>query len=61
MSGKVSIKDLGYVDIPYYDVPEGEAWRIGFVKELLDIKQDGPLPGWEQEELDSILNYLCIG
>ena len=62
MSGKLSVKELKYVDIPYYEVSENDEWKIEFVKELLDIKHgDTNLPGWEQEELDYILNYLCIG
>ena len=62
MSGKLSVKELKYVDIPYYEVPEDEKWKIEFVKELLEIKHgDTNLPGWEQEELDYILNYLCTG
>ena len=60
LSGRLSVQDLNNVDIPYHEVPADEAWRIGFVKELMDTKcGDLTVPGLLQTELDVIMNYLC--
>ena len=60
LSGKQSIDDLDNIDIPYHSVPPDEAWRIGFVRELLDQQHgDVEVPGLLKTELDSILDYLC--
>ena len=56
----LSIYDLDNIDIPYHSVPPDEAWRIGFVRELLDQQHgDVEVPGLLKTELDSILDYLC--
>ena len=60
LSGRNRIEDLKDVDIPYHAVPSDEAWRIGFVKEIVDQKQgELEVPGLLKKELDSILEYLC--
>ena len=60
LSGKNNIDDLKDIDIPYHSVPENEAWRIGFVKELLDQTHgDLTVPGLIKTELDCIMDYLC--
>ena len=60
ISRRNSIDDLKDIDIPYYPIPPNEAWRIWFVRELLD-QHHGRLevPGMLQTELDYILDYLC--
>jgi hypothetical protein len=60
LSGRSSVQDLKNVDLPYHWVPADEAWRIGFVRELVnnecgDITGPGLLP----TELDYIINYMC--
>ena len=60
LSGRNSVKDLKDIDVPYHVVPADEAWRIGFVKELVNAKSgELVVPGLLQTELDYILNYLC--
>ena len=60
LSGRNRIEDLKDVDIPYHAVPSDEAWRIGFVKEIVDQKHgELEVPGLLKKELDSILEYLC--
>ena len=60
LSGRNRIEDLKDVDIPYHAVPPDEAWRIGFVKEIVDLKHgELEVPGLLKKELDSILEYLC--
>ena len=60
LPGRNSVKDLNDIDVPYHVVTADEAWRIGFVMELLDAKcGELVVPGLLQTELDYILNYLC--
>ena len=42
-------------------IPEGEEWRPGFVKEIINIR-DGAMNsiGWTSEELEDVLTHLCI-
>ena len=41
--------------------PEGEEWRSGIIKELIQIR-DGQMSsiGWTDEELLETLTHLCI-
>ena len=60
LSGKNSMDDLKNVDIPYNVVPADEAWRVGFVKELLATRHcDLEVPGLIKTEMDEIMDYLC--
>ena len=59
-SERSSIDDIKNVDIQYHMVPESEAWRVDFVKEIVDMKHgELEVPGMLLTELDYILNYLC--
>ena len=42
-------------------IPEGEEWRPGFVKEIINIR-DGAMNsiGWTSEELEDVLTHLCV-
>ena len=41
-------------------VPADEAWRVGFVKELLATRHgDLEVPGLLKTEMDEIMDYLC--
>ena len=48
-------------NITYKNIDKDETWRVGLVKELIDMKSgDLEMPeGWSSEELDSILNLAC--
>ena len=47
-------------NLKFRNIPDGEAWRIGFVAELIDIKHaDSVVENFSQEELDEILEYIC--
>jgi hypothetical protein len=60
LSGRKSVEDLKNVDVPYHVVPDDEVWRVGFVKELIDIKCGSlVVPGMLQTELEDIMSYLC--
>ena len=58
------IDDLkaGNVDFAYHTVKEADTWKIDFVKELIDVKNDDlNVAGMNNEELEEILEYLCTG
>ena len=42
-------------------IPEGEEWRPGFVKEIINIR-DGAMNsiGWTSDELEDVLTHLCV-
>ena len=63
-SGKNSIDDVGpgKVHLDYHTVPEDQAWRIQYVKELIDVKFDKlTVPEMTKTELDKILELMCTG
>ena len=45
----------------YKDLAENEQWKVELAKEIIDMKEDLMLApqGWEKEELDDILTFLC--
>ena len=48
-------------NIPYHKIKEEDMWRIGMVRELMDIKQGDMLPpeGMSDEDLEHILDFVC--
>ena len=63
MTGKGTIEDLEVKDdnsIHYHKVPACEEWRVGLLKEMIDIKNEEiDVPGIEMDQLDQIINYVC--
>ena len=64
LTNKLSVDDLNVdlvENIKYQQIEEKDLWRIGMVKELIEIKQGNvTLPeDWSREDLDSILNTVC--
>ena len=51
-------KDLNVYDKPYRAIPEGEAWRLSFAKELLEAKR-GNITNLTKEERDDFCDYIC--
>jgi hypothetical protein len=48
------------VDIEYHKIENSDEWKINFVKELVNIKQEElNVAGMVSEELDEIIEYLC--
>ena len=39
--------------------PVGEEWRIPLAQELLLLRQDLDLPGFDKEEREDILKFIC--
>ena len=47
--------------LKYKEVPESEEYRVGFIKELINIQHsEMEVPGFEREELQAILQHLCV-
>ena len=44
----------------YKEVPAGEEFRVDFIKEIIEVKNNkSEVPGFTMEELDEILQHLC--
>ena len=44
----------------YREVPAGEEFRIDFIKEIIEVKNNKTeVPGFTMEELEEILQHLC--
>ena len=60
LAGRTSPLDLHGADSQYHKIPECEEWRINFLKELIEVKQEGlVVEGMEQAEIEEILDYIC--
>ena len=43
------------------DVPEREEYRVEFIKELIEVKNNEiEVAGFDNQQLDDILSYLCV-
>ena len=60
---KTSILDLVPEDaykVVYHEMPENEAWRVGFVTEITDVKfGEATIEGFSRKELNVILDSIC--
>ena len=62
LTGLNRVEDLqpGKVDFEYHKVEKNDEWKVGFVKELVNIKQEElTVAGMSLEELEEILEYIC--
>jgi hypothetical protein len=49
------------VKVKYRNPPENEKYRVGFIKELIDVKNNQlDVDGFDDEELEAILQHLCV-
>ena len=49
------------INFKYKNIPDGEEFRAGFVKEIIEVKNNGlEVPGFANDELDDILQHLCV-
>ena len=49
-----------HADYDYFEVPDGQEYRIEFIKELIEVKNNiYEVDGFNNEELDDILCFLC--
>ena len=63
LTGKCRISDVCKGDVKnlqYQKLDQSEAWKVGAIQEILQAKEGlAQIPGFEDDELDFILNYLC--
>ena len=46
--------------VKYFEVPDHEEWRISLVAELLQLRKGSlSLPGFQQDETQEILDFVC--
>ena len=49
------------MSIKYNEIGEVDAWRIGFVNELTDVKfGEAFVDGFSRKELEEILRFVCV-
>ena len=60
---KTNVDDLVPDDasnVTYHEIPDCEAWRIGFVNEITDVKfGQASIDGFTRKELNVILKDIC--
>ena len=63
LAGKTSVDDVGVADVEslsYFNLSEGEKWKIAPIQEIIQAKAGQlDIPGFETEELETILSHLC--
>ena len=61
--GKMDIGDICPEDhslVKYNEIPEEQTWRVGVIKELVDVNWgESVVDGFSREELNFILGYAC--
>ena len=60
---KPSVNHIEPTDIDslvYSPIPENEQWRVNVAKDLLEARHHEEfLPGFSQEEITDMLNFVC--
>ena len=63
LMGKTSggeIKRVDVENINYFKLDEKESWKVQCIQEIIEAKNNRvEIPGFEEEELQAMLNYLC--
>ena len=65
MTDCTSINDLKpdiIIKIKHNEIMEEDMWRVGIIKEIMDMKHEkltSPV-GWENLELEDILKFACV-
>ena len=45
----------------YFEIPEGEDWRVGVGLDLLRVKNgENNLKGFTKDEINEIITFICI-
>ena len=62
--GKTNVDTLvpaDALDIKYHKIKEEDAWHVGVVKELTDVKfGEAYVDVFSRKELDYILKFVCV-
>ena len=49
------------VKTKYRVLPENEKYRVGFIKEIVDVRNNQlVVEGFDDDELETILQHLCV-
>ena len=63
LTSKETIEEITLTDakqIKYQPIPDGEEWRIGVVRDIIDIKNGmAQLEDFNTIELDDMLHHVC--
>jgi hypothetical protein len=63
-ASKVSVEEVmgKNIEIPYHEIPDENVWKVKFVKEIINLKEDSlTLPGFGKTQIDEILEHLRTG
>ena len=59
LSGQFSFDDIDINNYQYMPIPEGDAWRIDFIKEILESKYSLTVENMDESDMDAILDLVC--
>ena len=63
--GKTSVNDVDISDVnnlKYFEADDKDKWRIPIAREIIDAKANTlEVPGFEDNELETILEFVCTG
>ena len=61
--GKYSVEDIDKLDadkIDYFSMDENDSWKVECIREIIAAKEGVfEIQGFNPEELDDMLNFLC--
>ena len=58
-SNRIDSLKPGNTDFEYRMVDESEKWGIGFLEELINVRQEELVVWFENTELEEIIEFLC--
>ena len=63
--GKTTVNDVDITDVnnfKYFEIDAKDKWRIPFAREIIEVKANTlEVPGFDEDELKTILEYVCTG
>ena len=63
LAGKTSVEDVKVEDVDnlaYFKLNNEDLWKVSTAKEIIEAKAGSmEIPGFELEELEIMLNYIC--
>ena len=63
LMGKSTLEDINLRDVDsltYFKLEDDEKWKITAIREIVDTKLGlMDIPGFDLEELETLLSYLC--
>ena len=63
LAGKSCVEQVNRAttdSITYFELDEVDRWKVGFIREVIDFKNDMvDVPGFSLEEMETILKHIC--